>query len=231
MMGTFKDVVGKEFASLRVVAFAGRAVGGGSTWRCLCAVDLGGCGRETIVRVAKLNNGHTKSCGCRRDRVRGVSSITHGATRGRTRTGKMPPEYTTWRAMRHRCMAPSCKKFPRYGGRGIRICDRWQDFAVFLADMGPKPSPNHTIERVDNDGHYEPGNCRWATQREQQRNRSSNTVLELDGVRRCLAEWVDVTGINLATIQARKRSGWSDKDTLTIAASHGNRRLRLSVRA
>lgn len=249
-MGAFKDMTGREFTRLRVIGFGewvkrkdGTRV---ATWRCACAADLGGCGAETLVCVSKLNNGHTRSCGCLRDDSRGKGSITHGASRGKTRTGKMSPEYTTWAAMRQRCTTPTCKKFPRYGGRGIRICDRWQDFAAFLADMGPKPSPKHTIDRMNNEGSYTcgkhdacddcrtknaPANCRWATMREQQRNRSSNTMLELDGVRRCLAEWVEITGIRLTTIQLRKRAGWSDHDTLTVVTSHGNKRLRLAVPA
>jgi hypothetical protein len=233
-MGAFMDMTGREFTRLRVVGFGGWAGNGNarlSAWRCVCAEDLGGCGRETVVRVSKLKNGHTKSCGCLRDDSRGKSSITHGASRGKTRTNKMSPEYTTWAAMRQRCLTPTCKKFPRYGGRGIRICDRWQDFAAFLADMGPKPSSKHTVERINNDGDYEPANCRWATNTEQSRNRSSNTILELDGVRRCLAEWVEITGIRLTTIQQRKRAGWSDRDALTVAPSHGNRHLRLAVAA
>lgn len=103
-----------------------------------------------------------------------------------------------------------------YGGRGIKVCDEWQhDFPAFLAYIGPKPTPKHTIDRIDNAKGYEPGNVRWATREEQNRNRSSNRVLTHNGASRCLAEWAAVTGMKRETIAKRLLSGWSVADTLT----------------
>lgn len=114
------------------------------------------------------------------------------------------PEYNVWIGMLHRCANPKRYGYYRYGGRGIRVCERWQaSFEDFLADMGPRPSPDHSIDRIDNDGHYEPGNCRWATDAEQRRNRSDNRVLCFRGESRCLTDWAAKLGLTDSTIQYR----------------------------
>ena len=225
-MGAFMDMTGREFARLRVVGFGGWVGNGGtriSAWRCVCAEDLGGCGGETTVRVSKLKNGHTKSCGCLLSQSRGASSITHGASRGKTRTNKVTPEYSSWVAMRGRCNNANDHKYPCYGGRGITICSRWSNFASFLADVGPRPTRRHTIGRPRNDDGYwcgdascpecgpsaRPRNGRWETDKDQARNRRNNHVVEFDGQSRCLAEWGEITGIGWSTIASRIRSGWS----------------------
>jgi hypothetical protein len=127
--------------------------------------------------------------------------------------------YKIWRMMRSRCYDLNDQCYESYGGRGITVCDRWKnDFAAFYADMGDPPSNQHSIDRRNNDGNYEPGNCRWATAKEQANNRRSNIMLTLAGSTRTAEEWSTITGINPATIRQRKRRGWSDEDTLTVAA-------------
>jgi hypothetical protein len=155
------DLIGQRFGRLVVTARADdmdRKPG----WLCRCD-----CGNWKAVRGSDLRNGATQSCGClRNDRVRAVIT-THG---GKSRSGA-DPEYAVWAAMRQRCKHPNRPDFKYYGGRGISVCDQWQNsYATFRTDMGPRPSPRHTIDSIDTNGNYEPGNCRWATWSEQRRN-------------------------------------------------------------
>lgn len=123
------------------------------------------------------------------------------------------PTHKTWKRMRERCSNPNHMNWMKYGGRGIRVCERWDDFSAFFADMG-EPPENTTLERIDNNGNYEPGNCRWATRTEQARNRSSNRRLAFRGETLCMAEWSERLGIPYATIQDRIAAGWSVDDAL-----------------
>ncbi len=129
---------------------------------------------------------------------------THRGGRGRT------PEYISWVGMIQRCHNPNHNRYPVYGARGIVVCDRWKSsFISFLSDMGPKPTPKHTIDRFPNQtGNYEPGNCRWATIKEQQRNRKSNTILEFNGEKRCVSEWAEIKGVPSHVILGRIKAGW-----------------------
>lgn len=128
--------------------------------------------------------------------------------------------------MMGRCYTPAHKSFAHYGGRGITVCERWRDFANFLADMGECP-PGLTLDRKDNDGHYDPGNCRWATQKEQQNNRSITRFLEFNGQRRSMKEWADTLGINYQTLFSRVQGGWPVERILTepVARRFRNRRF------
>jgi hypothetical protein len=166
--------------------------------RCRCS-----CGRECLYRLVDLLHGKILSCGC----LRAEKAAGRFRTHGLCSHGRKPPEYKSWEHMRHRCERADHKQYPDYGGRGIRVCYRWHDFAAFLSDMGPRPSPKHTLERIDVNGHYEPGNVRWATQKEQQRNKRTTVWVTINGVKRCLADWADLSGLRYQTLHQRLRLG------------------------
>lgn len=124
-----------------------------------------------------------------------------------------PEEYQVWRAVKKRCLNQNSYDWHRYGGRGISICKTWlEDFFVFYEDMGPRPSPNHSIDRINNDGDYEPTNCRWATNLEQQRNRNNNCLITHNGETLCVSEWSEKTGISWHVIKCRFERGWTTQD-------------------
>lgn len=173
-------------------------------WLCQCR-----CGTVRTVQDNNLLSGKSTSCGCK--------SRRHG--------GRKRPEYYIWRGMVCRCLDAKAADYPRYGGAGITLCKRWRDFALFLADMGPRPSPEHTIDRKDNRKGYSPGNCRWATRKEQGRNMSTNRLLTFRGETRCLAEWAEVLGKSRSEISLRLRRGWSVEDALTRPTKNNGRKF------
>jgi hypothetical protein len=173
-MSKFKDIAGQQFGRLTVVECMPRAYRPPLRyWRCRCI-----CGNETIVRASALQLRSRKppqSCGCWRfDFAR-----THGMTRI---NGKHSPTFESWHAMLQRCTNPKINRFMHYGGRGITVCDRWHQFENFFADMGERP-PGLTLDRIDNDGNYEPSNCRWATVSEQNSNQQRHRSKHADATR------------------------------------------------
>lgn len=125
-------------------------------------------------------------------------------------------EYICWMQMRSRCNNPNHSKYKYYGAKGITVCDRWASFKLFIVDMGKAPTPKHTIDRVKTKGNYEPTNCRWATIREQQRNKSNNNIIEYNGVSLPLIEWAEIYGLSKSTLRSRiVKSRWTIEKSLT----------------
>lgn len=127
---------------------------------------------------------------------------------------KPTPEYMAWSAMLHRCSNPNSPFWKDYGGRGISVCAEWRDYERFLKDVGKKPSPHHSLDRIDNNGDYSPGNVRWATWKQQIRNRRNTKFITVDGVTRSLPEWCEIRGLSLGTAWARVSRGWPDQEVI-----------------
>ncbi len=195
-----KDLTGKRFVRWTVLAFAGMGVFPSgeryARWHCRCE-----CGSVGVISGRSLRAKTSRACGCQR--------TTHG--------GRNTPLYRRWRHMIQRCEVPQNIGFPLYGGRGIRVCHAWRvSFAAFAADMGEPPTSRHSLERIDVNGHYEPGNVRWATVYEQGRNKRNNHRISHDGLTLTLIEWSERLQINRATLAYRMHAGWSIADALTL---------------
>lgn len=183
-----------------------------------CACD---CGNAVSVRIDRLRNGRAKSCGClRREKVK-TNCRTHGECHS--------PEYIIWQAMKRRCSGTSKKHRRRYHDRGITVCSRWEtSFEAFLADVGRRPSRNHSIDRIDNDKGYEPSNVRWATRSEQQNNRHTNNVIYYKGERLTLTQLSQQTGVPVYVYKHRKDIGYTDDEIVEMPLK---RRLNADDRA
>lgn len=199
------DLSGQRFGKWTVLSLS--RPGKLSMWLCCCD-----CGAERAVMTSNLRSGRSKSCG--KGDCFSRSTLRHGCARH----GAVDREYANWQGMLARCRNPNHSRFNSYGGRGITVCERWQVFENFVADMGPRPD-GATIDRIDNDGNYEPGNCRWATLLEQRLNNRHVVWLENGGERMPLKHWAQRLGINPASLAGRLRRGWPLEKALTTGAT------------
>ncbi len=176
-------------------------VSGQAYWACKCK-----CGQTTVARGDHLRLGKISSCGCQQ-----------GVIHGHSRRDKKAPEYGVWLSMNNRCRNPNANGYHSYGGRGIRVCDRWQEsFVAFLEDMGPRPAKGFTIDRRDNSQGYEPDNCYWATPMQQGGNKRTNVVITIGSVSQHAAAWCRDLGIKPSVFYKRRWRGWAPEQALGI---------------
>jgi hypothetical protein len=196
-----KNLTGMTFGKLVVLIYQ-KTRGTPGVWLCQCD-----CGTQKSIRPSSLNSGASRSCGC--EQASGMR--THGKSNTRT--------FASWKQMRARCCNPNYKAFADYGGRGITICERWlNSFENFLADMGERPAGMSIDRYPNNDGNYELSNCRWATQAQQQRNKSNNVLLTFQGETMCITDWAEKLGISKHSLRNRICRGWSADRALTTPA-------------
>lgn len=201
-----QEMVGRKFNMLTVTAVLPRD---GADSRILVKCD---CGTETDKRASQVSTGKTRSCGCLVKTNR--ASVTHGLSRS--------SEYKIWAKMIRRCENPRDRSWQRYGGRGIGVSSKWKSFVEFYADMGPRPSLSYSIDRIDNDGNYEPGNCRWATAQEQCSNRRSSIRVVVNNELRSPADIATIAGLSPGLIRRRINDGWHPDD-LVLPVFRGRR--------
>lgn len=199
--GTGENLINKKFNRLLVIKLS-HIFNRQYYWICKCD-----CGNESIVNTQNLKRNKSKSCGCLRTEITSKVKTTHGNT-----VGGYSPEYISWMQMRARCSNINRPDYLRYGGRGIKVCERWvNSFDNFLEDMGKRPSKNHSLDRFPNNdtGDYEPANCRWATPKQQANNRRTSRFIEYKGIKNSLAEWTNILGLSNSTTLSSyiKRNG------------------------
>jgi len=200
-MGKARDLTGEVFGRWTVLHLAGKN-GTRTRWECECE-----CGTVRPVIGCNLVGGISKSCGCLKKEIIVKMRTKHGMCGS--------PEYIAWKNIKIRCYNPKFSGFHRYGGRGIAVCDEWRNsFEDFYNDMGDRPSKGHSIDRIDNDGNYEPSNCKWSTKEEQMSNRSNNVFLKYKGQTETTAYWAREFNIHPSTIAHRISKGWSVNEAL-----------------
>ncbi len=199
---------GSRIGNWLVIEDAGMRFTGGRWrrfYRCRCD-----CGKITVVNKESLTRGISKSCGCLAVYSIQQRCTTHGHTVGHTTSRS----YRAWQNMKRRCLKTTYKDYPDYGGRGIKVCDRWLKFENFYADMSERPE-GLTLDREDNDGDYTPENCKWATPKEQANNRRTNRLITFRGRVQTMAQWADELMLSQATLYNRLSRGWSIEQALT----------------
>lgn len=209
---------GQRFGRLSIVREGPRTAAGKRSWVCRCE-----CGNEVTIQQSNLTTGNTTSCGCYRVETTVERVRTHGQSQS--------PEYHAWVNMRARCFNPKSGFYPSYGGRGITVCDRWRDsFETFLADVGPRPSGDHSLDRIDVDGDYEPGNVRWATKEGQAQNKRDNRRVTVKGETKTVAEWARELGVSPKRIYTRLARGWDEEAAVTTPfVAHADRKMNKAV--
>ncbi len=212
-MNKAPDLVGLKFGRLTVLKRDTEYTKKDSKWICQCE-----CGTIKSIMALSIKSGTTKSCGCGRKEWASHRATTHGLTKS--------PEHRTWGSMIQRCENINHHAYMNYGGRGISICKRWREsFLNFLADMGARPSISHSIDRINNNGNYEPSNCRWATEQEQKSNRSDNRFITFRGETMTISDLAKKHGITYNILNKRISAGWDLEKALTHPVKVMNREI------
>ena len=219
-MASLLDLTGERYGRLTAISSTGVKKGTSMVWSFMCD-----CGNQVERASGEVRRGKTHSCGCLRSelsKAKMKSFQTLGTIASSTHRMTGAPEFISWDSMKQRCLNPDHKSFKDYGGRGVVICDRWIDsFDKFLADMGERPEGT-TLDRVDTNGNYEPGNCRWATGKVQGNNKRSSRNITFMGLTRTLKQWADGAGISNKVLAYRLANGWDMKEALMTKTDHGN---------
>lgn len=198
-MGRFVDLTGQHYGKWLVQARATQNLHGKPAWECVCE-----CGTTKVVAGSVLRMGESTSCGCYQKELAAKNLGDAARKHGLHNT----PEYFRWLNLKTRCANPKDPAYADYGGRGIAVCQRWMDsFEAFLEDVGERPSPEHSIDRIDNNGNYEPNNVRWATKQEQANNRRNNVQVTYNGETKTLAAWAREAGITPEGVAYRHKNG------------------------
>ncbi|KKN98973.1 hypothetical protein LCGC14_0142180 [marine sediment metagenome] len=204
-VGKFIDLTGKRFGRLIIIRVDGKDKHNNIQWLCICD-----CGNKITARAGSLKNCHTQSCGCWRKE----ESIKRFTQHGHARKNKVTRIFQIWQDMIQRCNNPNNKQWKDYGGRGITVCKRWRKFENFLKDMGEAPK-GLQIDRINNDKGYYKSNCRWATKKEQMRNKRNNRLITCFGKTQCIAAWAEEVDIKPSTLFTRLRRKWTIEKALT----------------
>lgn len=196
----FKDLTNIRFGKLVAIKPIKKPCDRKMYWECICD-----CGKNVIVLSSNLTRNNSKSCGCSRECI-GERTTKHGMTETRM--------FKIWTGVRKRCTNPKCKSYHNYGGRGITISPKWDNFINFYNDMKEGYADDLSLDRIDHNGNYEPGNCRWATQKTQNRNRRNNHIVNCENESKTLAEWSEISGVNYTVIAYRIKNGWDTKKAI-----------------
>jgi hypothetical protein len=190
----FKDLTNMRFGKLLALEPIKKSYDTKYYWRCICD-----CGKEKIIMSSNLARGISTTCGCGKIKL-GEVTTKHGMTKTRI--------FKIWTGIRKRCNNPKCKSYKWYGGRGVKISDKWDNFIDFYNDMKEGYADDLSLDRINPNGNYEPGNCRWATSKIQNRNRRNNNVITYNNKSKTLAEWAELSGNNYTVINYRIKNGW-----------------------
>ena len=211
-MPNFINLTGQTFGRLTIIERAENAKNKATRWKSVCK-----CGNKIVVLASSLRSGRTKSCGCLNSETTAKRNFLHGMSHS--------SEHNIWWAMIQRCYNPNNNAFDRYGGRGVTVCNEWRDnFMAFFNHVGPRPSSKYSIDRVDNDGNYEPNNVRWATRKQQADNKRNNHLIMFNGRLKNLTQWAKIVGVNKKTLFNRINTlNWPIEKALTKPI---NRRLK-----
>ena len=216
-MGKTIDLTGQRFGRLVVVSRATSQRKDRNTfWTCICD-----CGKEKIIEAPSLKKGRSKSCGCLQKEIVTKRQTKHGLQKANNRL------YGIWSGIKQRCTNPKRNVFRHYGGKGIVICQEWQKFPAFYSwAISNGYADNLTIDRIDNNGNYEPSNCRWIPDSAQHRNQTNNKFITVNGKAMLLCDWAKIYGIKASVILNRIRSGWTEEEAVITPLQKSKARYR-----